>query len=85
MTISSEVYVLPILTCKEKKVVQSTEVYPLETHDERADQLKSIEHGYKNMETALYAYMFGAIGFLELLTIFESSLNIPATDQARLK
>jgi hypothetical protein len=35
----------------------------------------------------MYAYMFGAISFLELLTIFERTLNVtpvPA-DQARLK
>ena len=58
---------------------------PSETPNTPTAEQQSIGDDYKKLEAFLYAYMFGAISFLELLTIFEHTLNVTPADQARLK
>jgi hypothetical protein len=55
-----------------------TDVYPAlsETSNKGILEPPFVDNDYKNMEAALYAYSFGTISFLELLAIFERTLNV---------
>ena len=55
-----------------------TDVYPVlsETSDKGIIELPFVDNDYKNVKAALYAYSFGTISFLELLAIFERTLNV---------